>query len=303
MIGSPNNGHSAVQSTETSTFAIPKPIIEGVTDNSLRARRIRRRAESDPKKLDLQKQLKTQPLIFSDHIAASQLAALEIHRKKDPFKMGYILWKAIAMNILDEYLPPTFRWNADEQWTQPDETCLPSREFSVIPLPKPDLAVSYAPWSLLDNYLCAPLARDLLECIWPAGNDQCFPFLFMEQVSADADIGSTHLTNLHSASQALWNIYHWVSRARNPTITEQFFDHVRVFSVAMYSHFMEFRVHRATPYDGEHVVFRFDDLESLRSLDAGWAMVNGILKEYAEKELRSFLRAALHETLRATGEA
>jgi hypothetical protein len=54
------------------------------------------------------------------------------------------------------------------------------------------------------------------------------------------------MMNLHSASQALLNIYRWTKSADKE---EEFFDKVRVFSFALNAQELSVRVHRATHHE------------------------------------------------------
>lgn len=153
-----------------------------------------------------------------------------------------VLQRTIMIHIINQYwIKNILDWNTEGQWSQPKDTRLPSRGDGEISLPKPDLAVSFK----LESFTVAeddsdPIPQDLAKCISPDGGGRCFPFLFFEVKKAGADLQEAYTANLHSASQALFNIYTWMVRAGQE---EQFFDEVRVFSVVFNAQDLGVRVH------------------------------------------------------------
>lgn len=72
--------------------------------------------------------------------------------------------------------------------------------------------------------------------------DRCFPFLFIKNECSNID--SAVFSNLHSASQALFNIYMWIIKAGHQTA---FFKDVCLFLLAINAQQVIARVHRAVP--------------------------------------------------------
>ena len=206
-----------------------------------------------------------------------------------------VLQRTIMINIIDQYwLGEIFDWNSEGQWSQPDETRLPSTADDTISLPKPDLAIFFTLESFTGEEDSDPVPQDLEKCISPDGGDRCFPFLFMEVKKAGADLQEAYTTNLHSASQALYNIRTWMVRAGKE---EQFFNDVRVFSLVFNAQDMSVRVHRAEKSGSGEILFRFDDFIPLEryTKDQACLLFKTTVTEYAAKELHPILKEAFRE--------
>ena len=74
-----------------------------------------------------------------------------------------------------------------------------------------------------------PILLDLQKYISLNGDDWWFPFLFLEVVNAKTDIEEAYLSNLHSASQALYNMYNLMEE-------EPLFE-IWVFSIVLNAHY------------------------------------------------------------------
>ena len=121
---------------------------------------------------------------------------------------------------------------------------------------KPDLAMFFVLDSFVGENIEDPIPTELEKCISPHGGDRCFPFLFMELKKAGADLQDAYLANLHSASQALYNIYSWMVRVDREN---EFLNDFRVFSLVFNAQDLSFRVHRAAKKDGA-IYFHFAEL-------------------------------------------
>ncbi|KAH6678696.1 hypothetical protein B0J14DRAFT_583272 [Halenospora varia] len=209
-----------------------------------------------------------------------------------------VLQRTIMIHIINQYwLDRIFDWNTEGQWSQPKETRLPSREDDDISLPKPDLAISFT----LNSFIVAgdesdPIPPDLTKCLSPDGGNRCFPFLFFEVKKAGADLQDAYTANLHSASQALYNIYNWMVRSNREDI---FLEEVRVFSVVFNAQDLGIRVHRAIklPTEGGALSFGFDELRPLDryTKDQACLLIQAIITDYAAKELHPTLKSTFAE--------
>lgn len=209
-----------------------------------------------------------------------------------------VLQRTIMIHIINQYwLDEIFDWNTEGQWSQSKDTLLPSRNEGDITQPKPDLALSFTLKSFTvskDN--SDPIPPDLSKCISPDGGKRCFPFLFFEVKKAAADLQDAYISNLYSASQALYNIYHWMVRSEQEDI---FFEKVRVFSVVFNAQDLGIRVHRAVklPTERGALTFLFDEFEPLGryTKDQACLQIRTILNDYAKKELHPVLQSTFTE--------
>ncbi|RFU25001.1 hypothetical protein B7463_g11332, partial [Scytalidium lignicola] len=205
-----------------------------------------------------------------------------------------VLQRTIMIHIINQYwLDRIFDWNTEGQWSQPKDTRLPSREDDEISLPKPDLAISFT----LNSFTIAeddsdPIPPELASCLSPDGGNRCFPFLFFEVKKAGADLQDAYVANLHSASQALCNIYSWMVRANQEEI---FLKKVRVFSVVFNAQDLGIRVHRAIKLSsgGGALTFQFDEFRPLARYTKNQAclLIKAIMTDYAAKELYLILKS------------
>jgi len=126
-----------------------------------------------------------------------------------------VLQRTIMIHFINQYwLDKMFDWNTEGQWS-PEMMRIPSCDDDDISLPKPDLAVSFTLRSLTRRGdRSDPIPRELKPSLSPDGGIRCFPFLFFEVKRAAADLQEAYVANLHSASQALFNIHTWMKRAQ-----------------------------------------------------------------------------------------
>ena len=207
-----------------------------------------------------------------------------------------VLQRTIMMNIINQYwLGEIFDWNTEGQWSQPDETRLPSRADDIISLPKPDLAIFFTLQSFTGEDDSDPVPSDLEKCISPDGGDCCFPSLFMETKKAGADLQEAYMANLNSASQALYNMRTWMVHAGQE---EKFFNDVRVFSIVLNAQDLSVQVHRAEKLsEAGEILFRFDDFipQGRYTKDQACLLVKTTVNEYAAKELHPILKKSFME--------
>jgi hypothetical protein len=209
-----------------------------------------------------------------------------------------VLQRTIMINIVNQYwLGKIFDWNSEGQWSQPKDTRLPSREDDDISLPKPDLAISFTLKSFTGDVDDSdPIPADLEKCLSPDGGSRCFPFLFMEVKKAGADLQDAYIANLHSASQALYNMYNWMMQAGKE---QEFFHKIRVFSLVFNAQDLSVRIHRAErlPTANGALKFQFDEFSPLDryTRDQACLLINTILTNYATPELHPTLKAAFVE--------
>lgn len=225
-------------------------------------------------------------------------AYFEDQIKKCLSKNEAVLQRTVMMSVFHHYwLGNIFDWNAEGQWSQPRDVRLPSREDDDITSPKPDLAISFTLRSFTgEEDDSDPIPYDLEKCISPDGGDRCFPFLFMEVKRAAADLQEAYMTNLHNASQALYNMYLWMVRAG---MEDAYFDQIRVFSFVFNAQDLSVRVHRASRLEDGSLSFRFDDFLSTSryTRDKVCLLVDTILNDYAASELHSTLLSAYREVI------
>ena len=209
-----------------------------------------------------------------------------------------VLQRTIMIHIVNRHwLGKMFDWNTEGQWSQLSDTRIPSREDDDISQPKPDLAISFTLKSFTgaeDD--SAPIPAALEKCMAPDGVPRCFPFLFFEVKKAASDLQEAFLTNLHSASQALYNIYNWMIRANHE---DKFFKEVRVFSIAFNAKDLFVRVHRCEKISTGALGFRFDKFEVLNGYtkDDACSLVKAILTDYAERELHPILKSTFDQVV------
>ena len=206
-----------------------------------------------------------------------------------------VLQRTIMIHMINQYwLDEVFDWNSESSWSQPEDSRLPSSKVDIISPPRPDLAMFFTLESFTGEVIDDPIPSELEKCISPDGGNRCFPFLFMEVKKADAELQDAYTANLHSASQALYNIYTWMVRLNQE---ERFYNDVRVFSLVFNAQDLSVRVHRAEMRENGAVYFLFDELLPLQryTKDQACLLVKTIVAEYAAKELHSLLKTAFKE--------
>ncbi len=203
-----------------------------------------------------------------------------------------VLQRTIMIHVINHYsLGGFFDWNSEGSWSQPEDSRLPSSKIDTISSPRPDLTMFFTLNSFTGKAIDDSIPSELEKCISPDEGDRCFPFLFMEVQKADADSRDAYTTNLHSASQALYNIHIWMMRL---SLEEKFYNDVRVFSLVYNAQDLSVRVHRAEMRGNGNVFFLFDELLPLQRYTKNQAclLIKNIVAEYAAKELHSLLKTA-----------
>ncbi|KAI0869399.1 hypothetical protein GGS24DRAFT_478930 [Hypoxylon argillaceum] len=212
-----------------------------------------------------------------------------------------VFQRTVIMSILNRHqISDKFNFNCEAQWSlRSNYYALPStEENSIIPDPKPDLAIFFRFESLFGNGAYSrstPIPDSLKACMSPDGSiHRCFPFIFIEAKNVFHDLGPDLMANMHSASQALFNIYVWMSEAGHQ---DKFFSDVRLFSIAINSQTFALRVHRAqiVEGEGEGLQFSYDDI--CKGLgykrDDVCNLIRNILVGYAEKTLLDVLKQSV----------
>ncbi|KAI0808576.1 hypothetical protein GGR55DRAFT_198297 [Xylaria sp. FL0064] len=211
--------------------------------------------------------------------------------------------RTVPMSILNRHqISDKFDFNCEGQWSlQSNYYPLPSTEENNIVEPKPDLAVFFRFNSLVGPgpYLPSiPIPERLKPCISPDGyTNRCFPFLFIEAKKGFHDLTPALMANMHHASQALFNIYVFMTSAGH---RNRFFFDVRVFSIAINAEKFALRVHWvniAPGWSSEELVFRYDDICSgpMHERDGICNLIRNILVGYAETTLFDVLKQSLLE--------
>ena len=213
-----------------------------------------------------------------------------------------VLQRTVMTSIIDRWqLHELFVYNCEGQWHLPDIFRLPVRLAGgdKVTLPKPDLAVSFTLEAFTGMDTSSPFPREIDSCMRPdRGVGRCFPFLFMEVKRGAHDLESASMANLHSASQALFNIYIWMSQAGHQEI---FFDRVRIFSIVLNAQEISMRFHRAIPIPGtSSLSYHFDEIVSINGYNRDQAslLFRNVLIEYGKKELHGILKSTFEEVSR-----
>lgn len=219
-----------------------------------------------------------------------------------------VFQRTVMMSIIDRsHLKTVFDFNCEGQWSLDETHPLPSTNGrgDIIIGPKPDLAIFFRFGSLVGTdpfEVSRPIPPELKSCMNPDNyTERCFPFVFIEAKKGFTDIQPAAFANMHSASQALFNIYTWMNKANED---ESFFKDVRLFSIAINAKEIIVRVHRARAIKKVNDVglaFSYDDLyseEKVRySRDEVCTLLHNILIEYGEKKLLGILQNTVKKVL------
>jgi hypothetical protein len=217
-----------------------------------------------------------------------------------------VLQRTVMTSIIDRWqLHELFVYNCEGQWYLPKIFRLPTRSRGdEVTLPKPDLAVSFTLEAFTGTDTSSPFPKEIGSCMRPDGGvGRCFPFIFMEAKRGAHDLEPASMANLHSASQALFNIYTWMLQAGHQAI---FFDRVRVFSIVLNAHEISMRVHRAVLLPTTNSLsYHFDDIVSINgySRDQACLLFRNALIEYGKKELYGILKSTFEEVSRQEDES
>jgi hypothetical protein len=216
-----------------------------------------------------------------------------------------VFQRTVLISIIDRWqLNDMFDFNCEGHWSLQGTYPLPSTQGPKdrVTGPKPDLAIFFKLEALIGtdaSSFSAPVPPKLESCIWPDNYvRRCFPFVFIEAKRGFHDLTFAVYANMHSASQALFNIYKWMEKAG---FTDVFFEKVRLFSIAINAEKIIARVHRASPLAGEEgLVFLYDDLCTLYkySRDDACLLIRNILVEYGVAELHGILKDTFEEVSR-----
>ncbi|KIX09790.1 uncharacterized protein Z518_00871 [Rhinocladiella mackenziei CBS 650.93] len=203
-----------------------------------------------------------------------------------------VLQRTIMLSIIDRcYIHDLFSFNCEGQWRLDQRYRLPvTGRMEHVTLPKPDLAVFFKLEALTGPNIWAPYPKEMAGSLRPDGGpERCFPFLFMEVKRSADNLESAFRANLHSASQALYNIFQWMSLV---DLNDIFWENVRVFSIDLNAREIKLRVHRAAPESDNSLRFYFDDITSLTEYtrDQACQLVKGVLLDYAKSELYGILK-------------
>ncbi|KAK5625616.1 hypothetical protein RRF57_001332 [Xylaria bambusicola] len=215
-----------------------------------------------------------------------------------------VFQRTVMMSILNRHqISNKFDFNCEGAWSlRSNYYVLPSTEENTIPAPKPDLAIFFRFNSLVGRGLyqkSTPIPDNLKACMSPDGSIQrCFPFIFIEAKKGFHDLTPALMANMHSASQALFNIYIWMSAAGHQ---DEFFSDVRLFSIAINAKEFALRVHRAQAVEeGEGLEFYYDDICDGHGYkrDHICNLIRNVLVGYAEKTLLNVLKQSVSVVLR-----
>ena len=264
----------------------------------LAVRRIEDEPLEDPKILDLRLTLqKVNDIRRSNSATESSTEDYFEAELKRCCRNEAVLQRTIMIHFINQYeLDKKFDWNTEGQWSQTDATCLKSRDNDKISLPKPDLAISFKLRSLsISGDKSDPVPRELQSSLSPDSGFRCFPFLFFEAQRTE-DLQDAFVANLHSASQALYNMHTWIERAN---LEEKYSENVRVFSVVFNAQVLGVRVHRIVKHSDGLLYFKFDELRPLNryTKDQARVLIQSILVDYAAKELYLILKTVFREVI------
>ena len=210
------------------------------------------------------------------------------------FSNEAVLQRTILPEILNRHqLQKMFIFSFEGQWESRGKSALPSinPDDKGITGPKPDLAIFFNIEALESD--SAPIPDDIETALRPEGNEPlCFPFLFIEVKKQDDALTPALEKNMHTANQALFNIFRWMQKAGR---LDSFFQDVRTFSISFNAHKMIARVHRAELTTGDLPLnYAYDDLITIAPYTKRQAckLIRSILLEYGAQKL--------HETLENT---
>jgi hypothetical protein len=203
-----------------------------------------------------------------------------------------VLQRTVMVSIIDRCsFGDLFSFNCEGQWKLLPDHRLPSTRTSEhMSLPKPDLAISFRLAALTGSDPWASYPSEIAGCLRPDGSEErCFPFFFIEVKRCADNLEAAFRANLYSASQALYNIFQWMSFVE---LHETFWEKVRVFSMDLNAQEIKLRVHRAALTDDQLLCFYFDDVISLTNYtrDQAYQLVKSVLLDYAKSELHHILK-------------
>ncbi|KAI1427666.1 hypothetical protein F5Y12DRAFT_146282 [Xylaria sp. FL1777] len=215
----------------------------------------------------------------------------------------FVFQRTVVMSILNRHqIGDKFDFNCEGKWSlRGNYYVLPSTEENSIQDPKPDVAIFFRFNSLVGPgpyWKSTPIPDMFKACMSPDGSIQrCFPFIFIEAKKGFHDLTPALMANMHSASQALLNIYVWMSAAGHQ---DKFFSDVRLFSIAINAKKFQLRVHRAQVVEegereSDELAFYYDDICSGHAYkrDDVCNLIRNVLVGYAEKTLLDVLKQSV----------
>ena len=184
-----------------------------------------------------------------------------------------------------------FIFRFEGQWKSQGTSALPSINPNDIglPAPKPDLAIFFHREALGPSLALIP--DDIETSLQPEGHETlCFPFLFIEAKKQSDTLVPALQKNLHTANQALFNIFRWMEKAGK---SDGFFKNVRTISIALNAEKIIARIHRAKPLTGSLPLdYAYDDLKIIHQYTKKQAckLIRSILLEYGAQKLHTILK-------------
>lgn len=201
-----------------------------------------------------------------------------------------VLQRTLMTTLIDRWqLSNLFTFNCEGQWSMANYPLPSSGPAEAVSLPKPDLAIFFKLESLTTD-LSVTFPKVLSECLRPDGGTwRCFPFLFIEAKRRGNDLEQAYLANAHSASQALYNMYVWMTVAGEQTT---FFEKVRVFTVDLNAREPALWCYRAELDEQNRLRFEYQEVVSQKAYDRDDAclLIRNVLTEYGERKLHTILK-------------
>ena len=202
------------------------------------------------------------------------------------------LQRTLLTEILNRHqLKEMFILRFEGQWKSQGTSALPSINPKDIglPAPKPDLAIFFHREALGPSLALIP--DDIETSLQPEGHETlCFPFLFIEAKKKSDSLEPALDKNLHTANQALFNIFRWMEKAGK---SDGFFENVRTISIALNAREITVRVHRAELSTGSLPLdYAYDDLKTIYQYTKKQAckLIRSILLDYGAQKLHTILK-------------
>ncbi|RMZ83698.1 hypothetical protein DV738_g1093, partial [Chaetothyriales sp. CBS 135597] len=202
--------------------------------------------------------------------------------------------RTIMISVIDRFdLGGVFAFSCEEQWGVSNRFLIqPTRVKSRISQPKPDLALSFQRTAFTkdDDLLDYPV--ELAKCLHPGvrGRERWFPFVFIEAKKDDNSLRDAFEKALYAASQGLFNIYQWMRLEAR--LEEQFFEHVRVFTIVLNNEDITLRIHRVVKGDDGRLRYRFAVVSKIKGYNRFQAchLVKSVLVDYGLPHLHPILK-------------
>ena len=202
------------------------------------------------------------------------------------------LQRTLLPEILNRHqLKEMFILRFEGQWKSQRTNALPSMDpmDNGISAPKPDLAIFFNRKALGSS--SAPIPHDIKISLRPEGHTTpCFPFLFIEAKKRFDPLDPALHKNLHTTSQALFNIFRWMEKAEK---LDDFFQNVRTVSIALNAREIIVRVHRAERSTGSLPLgYAYDNISTIYQYTKKQAckLIRSILLDYGAQKLHTTLK-------------